>query len=196
MFIEDDILRKELNIKDILLNNHSFTNNKMLNKHYNFTFSFLTKIGYYISNELDIISSFKNERFRQEEIVAKNILFINDSKSTNVESLMNCLDNYYNFNKRLIIIGGIYKSDLIELVERKKNDSIVTFGKDKDILFNKIHAQKSYNSLQEIFSNEQLINYDIVIFSPACSSFDQYRNYNERGLDFDKCVNEFKEKYE
>ena len=92
------------------------------------------------------------------------------------------------------MIESVPKLDKEKRENQAKQALDLLLNPDYQALFNKIHAKKSYNSLQEIFLNEQLINYDIVIFSPAGSSFDQYKNYIERGLAFDKCVNEFKKK--
>ena len=195
IYIEDENLCTLLNKQYIKTSNLQYSENKIINKHANFIISAFKEKGLLIDSDKHFFKDFHNDSYRQDEQVVLNILFVNDSKSTNVESLKLCLKNYEGYNNRLIIIGGIYKSLGIENIVFKKNDRVIVFGKSKNLLLSKIPMATSYKSLDDIFYNEHLSDYSCIIFSPACSSFDQFKNYIDRGEHFNKLVKDFKERY-
>lgn len=130
---------------------------------------------------LKVIKEFKGVKYRQEIINGQNIIFINDGKSTSVDSLNNALE-LYKTKKRIIIIGGIYKSKGIEESPFKEDDLILIYGRDKEILFKLIKRGRLFDTLDETLN--YLLDLDltnkVVLFSPACSSFDLYPNYIKR----------------
>lgn len=136
------------------------------------------------------IKKFKGLEFREEEVDYEKFKVVNDSKSTSVASLKTCLNHYK--QKRYIILGGIYKSQGIELVEFQDDDIIYLYGQDKEKLQKLIKRGKTCNDLNEVFRKIKN-NFDksrIIIFSPACSSLDQYKSFIERGRHFFKLCEE------
>ncbi|MGM9857770.1 MAG: Mur ligase family protein [Bacilli bacterium] len=194
IFIEDQKLCNELNLEYIKPLNMIYSENKIINKHANFITSIFKQNGYQLKDDKLIFNDFHNDFYREDEQVILNTLFVNDSKSTNVESLKICLKNYEHYDNRLIIIGGIYKSLGIETIQFKDDDRIIVFGKSRVLLLNKIKVAKSYETLDDIFKYENLSKYSCIIFSPACSSFDQFENYIDRGKKFNEYVKEYGEK--
>ena len=161
-----------------------------------------------IANALAVLSFFKYEikstkravenfqglshRF---EIVAqyKNITFINDSKATNVGSVISALKNFSNELETLVlIVGGDSKNSSLEplLPYLKKVYKIIALGKDakRFLELNKENVSL-VNSLKEAidmaFKIKKMKN---LLLSPACSSLDMYENFMARGDDFKQIV--------
>ncbi|MBI2345091.1 UDP-N-acetylmuramoyl-L-alanine--D-glutamate ligase [Candidatus Dependentiae bacterium] len=126
-----------------------------------------------------------------------NIEIYNDSKSTIQESTQEALKKFTG-KKIALIIGGMSKgadrSPLIQFMAKQKNIIPFIFGKEKEILTHfceqhkvKYFASENLEHLLEIFKiNHQ--DFDILLFSPAGSSFDQFKNYQDRGNIFKELV--------
>lgn len=127
--------------------------------------------------------------------------FINDSKSTNLHSLISWLKDYPNDQKLILLIGGKNKGkDITELVNilQKKNVFLFLYGEAtndwqeqlaflQDRLFIKENLEEIFKALKGSLIFQESRH---VILSPACASFDQYRNFEERGNHFTRLVNE------
>ena len=118
-------------------------------------------------------------------------VFINDSKGTNVESTLKAIDSFD--NSIILILGGYDKKiSNRELVERIKErvDSVHLIGDNAPLLIKDMEevGYKNYRNLETLenildyfkknmdFSKEQT-----VLFSPATSSFCQFKNFEHRG---------------
>ena len=138
----------------------------------------------------------------------KNTYFINDSKATSFEATKDCLMNYKNI---IWIVGGLKKQgDKFYLNRIKKNIS-KAFIIGKDRIFFKKQLNKKINfrettdlkkSVEYIFEEIRLMNLTkknkdkiFVILSPASASYDQFRNFEERGNKFKKLVITYARKY-
>ena len=139
---------------------------------------------------------FENIEHRLESIGSiHGIEFINDSKATNVNSTWYALES---MNKPVIwIVGGVDKGNdysmLIDLVKEKVK-GIVCLGvenrKIKDTFL------EFYPQMVEAHSAEDAVKAaysmgtsgDIVLLSPACASFDLFKNYEDRGRQFKTAV--------
>lgn len=128
-----------------------------------------------------------------------DLICINDSKATNPEATLRAFESTFTHFKdfqTLWIGGGKICNENFELLkeEVEKFDFVYLFGENKEILKNKLNLTK-VNQL--IFPRlEDVIN-DIfkmkkgkllVLFSPASPSFDQYKNYEERGNKFKELI--------
>ncbi len=152
---------------------------------------------------LNIISSFKGLPHRFSIILNKNnIIWINDSKSTNINSTIVALNNILSFVKNgkiWLLLGGDGKNaDFNSLLKpfllNIKNLVICCYGFDRDILYNLIPSiSLKFLTLDEVFF--YIIKFvksgDFVLLSPACSSLDQFLNYKDRGNKFISLVNKY-----
>lgn len=147
------------------------------------------------------MSDFHSLEHRLEEAGhKKGILYINDSKATNVNSVWYALESME--QPVIWIAGGVDKgndySKITDLV-REKVKAIVCLGKDN----RKIHEafSKSVDLIVNTESMEDAIaaaqhfatEGDVVLLSPACASFDLFENYEERGQRFKQVVNSLPE---
>ena len=135
------------------------------------------------------------------EVVEKhnNITYIDDSKSTNIHSTINALSAIK--DKAVLLLGGEDKKlNFAPIFERFKDklDMVVLFGSArKKILtsakkcgFEKIKVAKTFVEAVREACNSA-VDSNIVLLSPACSSFDEFENYAERGKMFSKVVRDF-----
>ena len=143
------------------------------------------------------LQNFKGLKYRQEIILKrKNLLIINDSKSTSLSSSESLLKKEM---KIYWLIGGIFKKkDRLNLPRKYfKNIKAYIYGKNKNI-FKKILNKKIEN---ENFSNLEvalkkiliLIKKDrnkkqMILFSPSAASFDEFKNFEERGSYFNNLI--------
>jgi UDP-N-acetylmuramoylalanine--D-glutamate ligase len=142
------------------------------------------------------LSTFEGAEHRLENVAKINeVYFINDSKATNVNATfyaLECMDK-----STVWIVGGVDKgndyNDLLPLV-REKVSSIVCLGIDNEKI------KKTFENVVDIIVetagaeeavkvSKKLANKgDVVLFSPACASFDLFDNYEDRGRQFKKAV--------
>ena len=143
------------------------------------------------------LQSFEGVEHRLEFVREINgVKFINDSKATNVNSLWYALES---FDEPIILIaGGRDKgndySKVYDLVKRKVK-LIIAIGESKNKIYNEF---KNLTNVIEVDSMEEAVKKayensapgDVVLLSPACASFDMFRDYEHRGEVFKKLVNE------
>lgn len=141
-----------------------------------------------------IINNFKGLPHRQEKIDSKiGIDFINDSKATNLDSTIKAIDN---IDKNIVLIlGGVSKGDDFSLLEdyKYKIKKIYTMGRDRYLIAEQIIRIpiSICENIEEVFQKIKLSTGDTLLFAPACASFDQFKNFEERGEKF----REFAKKY-
>lgn len=142
------------------------------------------------------LSDFKGVEHRLEFVREfGGVKYINDSKSTNVSSTEVALKS---FNQPIILIlGGRDKGSpytpLIPLIKNKVK-KIIALGEAREKIFNQLKDAADIILLDNVESavkkaGEFAVGGDMVILSPACASFDQFKNYEERGKFFKKVVN-------
>ena len=149
---------------------------------------------------LKTLNKFKGLKYRQQIIFKnKNLTIINDSKSTSFASSENLLKN---LNYVYWILGGIpKKSDQFKLSKKHcKNFKAYIFSKHhkefKKNLKDKIivkNLKDLKDILDEIFLDIKKKNLEknIILFSPAGASFDNFKNFEDRGLYFNKLIKKF-----
>jgi UDP-N-acetylmuramoylalanine--D-glutamate ligase len=131
------------------------------------------------------------------EFVARinNIDFINDSKATNINSTWYALESV---DAPIVwIVGGVDKGNdyatLFEMVKEKVK-SIICLGKDNAKIIKAFSGK--VETIVEAGSAQEAVNLayrmatkgDTVLLSPACSSFDLFENYEDRGQKFKAAV--------
>ena len=149
---------------------------------------------------INSINNFRGLKYRQQIIFdSKNLTIINDSKSTSFASSENILKNS---NDIYWILGGIpKKGDKFKLSKKEcKNFKVFIFGKHhkqfSNILGNKVKFQKFKNlklTLKKVFFEikKQKNKKNIIFFSPAGASFDNFKNFEDRGKYFNQLIKKF-----
>ena len=135
-------------------------------------------------------------RLQREEMIGQ-VRVVNDSKSTNAASAISALESVR--GPCVLILGGRHKGAGYDALAR----SILKRGVRRVILFGE-GARLLQSTLRDVGYTEttlcstldralkaalqEALDGDTILFSPACSSYDQYRNYVERGEHFSRLV--------
>lgn len=144
------------------------------------------------------LSDFKNAEHRLEHVAKiQNIDFINDSKATNVNSAWYALESVS--TPIVWIAGGVDKGNdytILKNLVKDKVRAIVCLGVDNE----KLH--EAFSDVVDVMVNASSakeaaeLSYhlaqkgDTVLLSPACASFDLFKNYEDRGEQFKAAVKE------
>ncbi len=147
------------------------------------------------------LNKFKGLKYRQEIVYqSKKLTIINDSKATSFSSsvsLLKSLDNVY------WIVGGLAKKGdkLLLAKQNSKNFKAYIFGSDKDFFINKLKKFMKYeyvlnlkNLIKKIFIDikiDKKSTHKTILFSPSAASFDNFKNFEERGKYFNKLIKKY-----
>lgn len=153
---------------------------------------------------LEVLRNFRGLEHRLEFVCeSKGVKFFNDSISTNVES---CLAAAQAFSEpEILILGGRSKNldyaGLVRALAARKNlKAVALIGEISEILLTSfkengfkgeiLHGAKNFS---ELFSQIKKIanEGDVVVLSPAATSFDMFADYKERGKEFARLAKEF-----
>jgi UDP-N-acetylmuramoylalanine--D-glutamate ligase len=138
---------------------------------------------------------------------SQGIVVINDSKSTTVAATAAAVEAVlatYGERDIALLIGGLSKAgSWSPLLARIKNSparvSVVCFGKDAPLLSNHCDAAQVPHQVVKDLREATLLALrhagpeTVVLLSPGCASFDRFRDYKERGLEFKKIVDQYRE---
>jgi UDP-N-acetylmuramoylalanine--D-glutamate ligase len=138
------------------------------------------------------LSNFQGVEHRLEKVLKiQNVLYINDSKATNVNATFFALDSMT--TPTVWILGGVDKgndySELMALVNEKVK-AIICLGVDNkkiiDAFGNIVDMMVEVSSMHDAVNTARHIaeKGDTVLLSPACASFDLFENYEDRGNQF------------
>ena len=128
-----------------------------------------------------------------------DVVYINDSKATNVNSCWYALESMT--TKVVLILGGKDKGNdysEIEPLVREKVSAIVCMGKDnekiKDFFAGKVPVIADTHSVEDAVrtSSELAKAGETVLLSPCCASFDLFKSYEDRGRQFKEQVKRIK----
>lgn len=174
---------------------------KGLHNVYNSMASIISAKEFGIDNSIicKTLKKFKGVEHRIEFVKEiEGVSFYNDSKATNFDSLKVALNT---FEKNIILIMGgrgvDHKYDDVKELINMRVKCIICLGETKDQIYDYFSGFKrtiKVNTLQEAVSlaHAYCQKGDIVLFSPAYKSFDMFDNYEHRGKEFKKYVNELK----
>lgn len=148
----------------------------------------------------DGLKTFKGVKHRLELITTKNgVKFYNDSKSTNTASTISAINAIV--EQKVLILGGSEKGEsykkLFDEIKRSNVKHVVLTGASKLNMMTSA-VESGFTDLSVVgdfytsikVANTFAINGDVVLFSPACASFDNFTSYEERGRAFIKAVEE------
>ena len=182
------------------LNNYNFINSINF-QNINFLFELSKYMKLNLKIVLKTINNFKPLKFRQEIIfTSKNLKIVNDSKSTTLSSTIPFLET----NEKIYwILGGLFKKgDKFNLNKKYyKNLEAYIYGKDRYVFFKlfknkfKVNLSKDLkNSLKLIPDFRNLKRKVTILFSPSAASFDQYKNFEDRGKEFNALIKQYLQK--
>lgn len=144
------------------------------------------------------LASFKSLEHRLEFVASiRGVDFINDSKATNINSLWFALESME--KPVILIMGGIDKGNdysLISDLVKEKVKSIICLGLDNKAihegLANHVETIVDTSKMEDAVHAAFLMadKGDVVLLSPACASFDLFKNYEDRGRRFKNAVKE------
>jgi UDP-N-acetylmuramoylalanine--D-glutamate ligase len=189
-FVRNDVVDFSCKISDIFIKGEHNIQNAM-------SVIIAAKI-FNLENERIIVAlrSFKGVEHRLELVrEIEGIKFINDSKATNVDSVVVALKSFD--DPIFLILGGQDKGNDYSMIEDlviEKVKKIYAIGSSAEKVFNYFHS-KVKTEIKKNF--EEVINTaisearegDIVLLSPACASFDMFDNYEHRGKVFKSIIN-------
>lgn len=146
----------------------------------------------------EAVQNFQSVEHRMEHVsTVRGVEFINDSKATNVNSTWYALESMT--KPTVLILGGVDKGNdytLLEEMVKEKVKAIICLGTDNA----KIHEAfaGSVETIVDVNGAEEAVKAafhfavkgDVVLLSPACASFDLFKNYEDRGDQFKKAVKE------
>jgi UDP-N-acetylmuramoylalanine--D-glutamate ligase len=147
------------------------------------------------------LKKFKGLKYRQEIIFqSKKFTIINDSKATTFSSsvsLLKSLNNVY-----WIVGGQAKKGDNLLLSKRDcKNIKAYVFGTNKEFFISKIKKLMKYESFLNLKSlikklffeikNDKNAIHKIILFSPSAASFDNFKNFEDRGEYFNQLIKKY-----
>ena len=186
------------NIKNIYLSS------KVNEENMSFAYCLSKKLKINDKNFVKSFSTFRGLPHRHELFYKKNqIKFINDSKATSFQSSKFAIENNDNI---FWIVGGLPKPGDKFYLDGLKNKIIKSYIIGKNINFfknqlkNKIQYEVSNNIKNSLISIFKKINKSsnkstVVLLSPASASYDQYKNFVERGNEFKKLAKLYAKQY-
>ena len=157
-----------------------------------------TTIGIRKDKIREAVENFESLEHRMEHVLTvRGVDFINDSKATNVNSTWYALESMT--QPVILILGGVDKgndySTMLDLVKEKVKAIVCmgvdnrkiheAFGKHVEVMVNTGSAKEAVHAAFHLANKG-----DVVLLSPACASFDLFKNYEDRGRQFKEAVKE------
>ncbi len=191
--IEDGSLRELLNVNEIRIpGTHNYENIMA-------AFAMAIAAGVPEALALDVIRNFKGVEHRIEFVKErKGVRYYNDSKGTNTDAAIKAVEAMK--GPVILIAGGYDKKsgfdDLLEVFPGRVKE-LVLVGETADKIeetakrhgfSNCVHAGDIKNAVS--ICAKDAVPGDYVLLSPACASWDQFKNFEERGRVFKEAVNE------
>lgn len=194
-----DTKAEKLEIKP--LENYDFSQAKIIGDHMRENFFVVEQVleFFEISNASKImqefINSFSGVRYRLQYLgTLRGVDFYNDAKSTNTESTISALKSFGRKNVALLL-GGKLRDESQDFVPGLKSVecevSLFLFGESRDFLRDQLEDSFRVfvkERLDDLIEYIVFSEYDVVLFSPGFPSFDQYKNYKERGDHFERII--------
>ena len=157
-----------------------------------------TAVGIRKEKIREALQTFESLEHRMEPVVTiRGVEFINDSKATNINSTWYALESMT--KPTILILGGVDKGNdydvLTELVQEKVK-AIICLGLENQKIHDAFGSVVELivdvdNALDAVKTAFQCSDKgDVVLLSPACASFDLFKNYEDRGKQFKQAVKE------
>lgn len=147
----------------------------------------LKQVGIDLNSTLKALSSYNGLTHRCQVVANKRgIKWVNDSKATNVASTLAALSGLDCQGTLYLLVGGDGKgADFSELspVLNSLPVKLCCFGADASEFMLLHPSAQQYESMAHVIASieKHLVHGDMVMLSPACASFDQFKNFMARG---------------
>ena len=153
-----------------------------------------------IEDIIDSLKNFKPLNHRMEVVYRKdNFSIINDSKGTNLDSTKSAIGSFD--NKIILLLGGfsnqeLNKEKIIDTTKSKNIHKIICFGKIGENIHKILTEYKSSIYIKNfesaiLKSIEYSLNKKSILFSPGFKSYDEFKNFEERGNMFKKIIHNY-----
>jgi len=155
--------------------------------------------GVTVENMAKILRNFQGVEHRIEYVrTIKGVPYYNDSKATNTDSTIKALEAFKDGHVILLAGGHDKMTDLTEMMNlvKTKTDALILLGEAKD-RFNKAALAAGVEHIYLVDSFQAAVDKayalakapQVVLLSPACSSYDMFDNFPHRGKVFKEMVN-------
>lgn len=194
-FAKDQVEEKLINCKDLIVKGLHNYENIMAG------LGVAYSLGINLEDVCRVAYEFSGVKHRLEFVRNfKGVDYYNDSKGTNTDSTRKALAS---FNQPTILLMGGYDKgeDFTELLResKKKIKALIVYGQTRGKICESARAlgydniiktddlKTAFNKAQDLASEK-----DLVLLSPACASWDQYKSFEDRGDEFVSLVNNLK----
>ncbi|WED21432.1 UDP-N-acetylmuramoyl-L-alanine--D-glutamate ligase [Vibrio sp. JC009] len=157
----------------------------------------LTCAGIDYKELLQTLREYNGLTHRCQVVADQNgIKWVNDSKATNVASTLAALSGLDCSGTLHLLVGGVGKgADFSELAPalNKLDVKLYCFGEDGDEFMSLHKSATRWDNIEQIVKavSEQVESGDMVMLSPACASFDQFKNFMARGDAFTELAKKY-----
>ena len=185
-----------------LIDNIYFKNSSN-RKNLSFIFNIAKVLKINFKTVINTANKFKGLDFRQQIIYqSRKLLIINDSKSTSFSSSIDLLNN---IDRIFWILGGLpKKGDKLKLENKNNIQKIYIYGQNSNVFAKFFKKKIKYSKFPNLEHAMKQISSDIkkgeknkkinLIFSPCAASFDNFKNFEERGKYFNYLITRYKVK--
>lgn len=155
----------------------------------------------------DVQQAFENFKAIEHRIetvdIVHGVTYINDSKATNLDSTVTALKSFEKKQNIWLILGGRDKGASYEVLLPYLKDyckQVLSIGESMDKIERELHGAFPITRCETLpqavcFAAKNARPGEVVLLSPACASFDQFKSFEERGLLFKKLVAEIKKDF-
>ncbi len=122
------------------------------------------------------------------------VSYYNDSKSSNIESTVHAVEKFE--GSVILIVGGLHKGSSYAPWVRAfqgKVRQLIAYGQASSIMEKELASHFMFRRLEKFadavrYAQSEAQPKEVVLLSPGCSSYDQFRNYEHRGEEFKRLV--------
>lgn len=198
-FIQNNEMKVKWKSEEMEMNVGDFATKGKHNQYNNMFASLATMVLDIRKDKIrEALQTFESLEHRMEPAgIVRGVEFINDSKATNINSTWFALESMT--KPVILILGGIDKGNdytLLHDLVKEKVKAIVCMGTDnmkihesfKDIVPLMVSTDNAKDAVHSAFhfANKG----DVILLSPACASFDLFKNYEDRGNQFKQAIKE------
>ena len=155
-------------------------------------------LGLNLIDAVESLKKFQCVEHRMENFLeSKNLIWINDSKSTNIYSTISAISSLD--NDIVLLMGGRSKTNdysHLDKVLKRKVKKLILFGESRYLIKQNITSINNISLVENIeeaakkatnaakILTEKTGKKVYILLSPACSSYDAFKSYEERGMKF------------